>query len=359
MIFLSVGLPGRFAEWCDAVIGRIASRLGGAVIIKTWPSLADMLGYDSASSALDELALTLIATSATHIVMGARQPDERLRLVLDETKARFVLALDDPRVAVADILGETEAGLRAVTRAVANSCPLVKRYSLLEGALTIPGQGTERDATAIVSAIARHFQIAIGRSDAGRIVDELAEIGLAYSGSSPDVWSARIPDVGKPMVDGALAAYAGAFSGSGIGRIVWTRDLFIVASDPGKSPTEVLDVSHVSGDDRFLIYGPYIQLPPGSWTARVLLGLSRDAAGYTFVVDAYAGKRLASSSFQPLHGESRAGDHVFDRPRQTGPGAETLGARWQRQREGSIGIWQGRSEPRGYKPSKRRRRIAG
>jgi hypothetical protein len=70
VIFLSVGLPGRFAEWCDAVIGRIASRLGGAVIIKTWPSLADMLGYDGAPSALDELALTLIATSAAHIVMG-------------------------------------------------------------------------------------------------------------------------------------------------------------------------------------------------------------------------------------------------------------------------------------------------
>jgi hypothetical protein len=124
------------------------------------------------------------------------------------------------------------------------------------------------------------------------------------------------------MVDGALAAYAGAFSGSGTGRIVWTRDLFIVASDPGKSPTEVLDVSHVSGDDRFLIYGPYIQLPPGSWTARVLLGLSRDAAGYTFVVDAYAGKRLANSSFQPLHGGVFAPEITFSIDEANGPGLE-------------------------------------
>lgn len=221
-----------------------------------------MLGYEAAPSALGELALALIRTSATHIVMGARQPDEGLRAALAETKARFVVALDDPRIAVADILIETDADLREITRAVANSCPFVMRFGLLDGALTIPGKGTEGDAIAVLSAIARHFQIVMGESDAVRIVDELADIGLVYPGTSAEDWSSRIPDAGKPMVDGALAAYAGAFSGGAIGQIVWTRDLFIVASDPGKRPTDVLDVSSVSGTDRFLIYGPYIQLPP-------------------------------------------------------------------------------------------------
>ena len=281
-----------------------------------------MLGYEAAPSALGELALALIRTSATHIVMGARQPDEGLRAALAETKARFVVALDDPRIAVADILIETDADLREITRAVANSCPFVMRFGLLDGALTIPGKGTEGDAIAVLSAIARHFQIVMGESDAVRIVDELADIGLVYPGTSAEDWSSRIPDAGKPMVDGALAAYAGAFSGGAIGQIVWTRDLFIVASDPGKRPTDVLDVSSVSGTDRFLIHGPYIQLPPGSWTARVLLGLSRDAAACTFIIDAYAGRPLARSSFQPRNEGVYAPEITFSIDEADGPGLE-------------------------------------
>ena len=136
------------------------------MIVKAWPSLDDMLGYEGISSALEEAALTLIGTDATHLVIGARHADERLLATLAETDARFVLALDDPRMAVADILAETGAEFCAVTRAVANSCPLLTRFSSLPGALTIVGQGGDSDAAAAVSAMARHLRIIINESEA-------------------------------------------------------------------------------------------------------------------------------------------------------------------------------------------------
>ena len=128
MIFFSIGLPGRLAEWCDAVLARLAGTDGQA-ILTTWPPLTRMFGYDEIAPVLDQVAVSLIETGATHLVMGARQPDERLRAALVAVNARFVVALDDPRIAVADILGSTDSDLRAVARAVANSCPLVMRYA--------------------------------------------------------------------------------------------------------------------------------------------------------------------------------------------------------------------------------------
>jgi hypothetical protein len=35
MILFSIGLPGRFAEWCDAVISRLAQRALGSVEVRS------------------------------------------------------------------------------------------------------------------------------------------------------------------------------------------------------------------------------------------------------------------------------------------------------------------------------------
>jgi hypothetical protein len=323
LIIFSIGLPGRFAEWCDSVVACIASRLGGPVVAKAWPVLGDMLGYEGVSSALDEATLALIATGASHLVIGARQPDERLRLALAETNATFIVALDDPRIAVADILTQTRADLHAVTRAVANSCPLVTRYGLLPGAFRIDRQTAATDAAAAVAAMACHLGMPVSRTDAAGIVDELAARGSGCPENDPgNEWATHLPADAKSMVDGALAGYAGSFSGGGIGQIIWTRDLFIVAGDPSKRPIDVLDVSRVSGDDRFLIYGPYIHLPAGTWTARVVLGLSQEVAGHTLLIDAFAGRPLAQTSLQPITSGIYAPEITFTLGDASGPGLE-------------------------------------
>src|SRR5262249_50320332 len=144
-----------------------------------------------AAPVLDQVAISLIETGAAHLVMGARQPDERLRASLTAVNARFVVALDDPRCAVADILGNTNADLKGVTRAIANSCPLVMQCANSPGAITIRGNHAEFDAANAVSAIADHFELALEGGEAQRIVDELAGRGLGYAPGSPN--EARSP----------------------------------------------------------------------------------------------------------------------------------------------------------------------
>jgi hypothetical protein len=305
LIFFSLGLPGRLAEWCDAVLAHLAGRLPGGVILTTWPPLTKMFGYDEIDSVLDQVAISLIETSAAHIVMGARQPDERLRAALCATSARFVVALDDPRCVVADILGDTNGDLRAVTRAIANSCPLVMQCASSPKAITIRGSQADIGAVGAVAAIASHFKLTLDDGEARRVVDELAERGLCYAPGSPDAGPAQSSVMGHKMVEGALGAYAKCFAGGDLAAIIWPRELFIVNGDSGRGLTQALDVG---GGMRILIFGPYIHLPAGSWTARVFLGFSAEAAGHTFLVDAYSARQLGSTSFQP----ERAGVYTVD-----------------------------------------------
>jgi hypothetical protein len=274
-----------------------------------------MLGYDPISSVLDEVALTLISTNSQHLVMGARQPDESLCATLAETDARFVLALDDPRVSFADILREINAEPRLVTRAIANSCALMTRYASLPGALTMSAERVAADSTGALFELASHLGIVVDIAEVQAIVAGSTEL---YPGERPPgggACVACIPERARKMVDGALAGYTDGV----LKQIVWTRDLFCLAVDSSKAPTEVLDVS---GGSRILIYGPYIQLPPGSWTAQITLGFSEEAGEYNFFVDAYAGRQLACTSFQPQGGGVYVTNINFFLAESSGPGVE-------------------------------------
>jgi hypothetical protein len=332
LIFFSLGLPGRLAEWCDAVLTRLAGAAGEAALT-TWPPLTRMLGYDGIAPVLDQVAVSLIETGATHLVMGARQPDERLGAALAATNARFVVALDDPRIAVADILCSTNGDLRAVTRVVANSCPLVMRYASSPGAITIRGYQTDLDAVSAVAAIARHFELSLGEGEAQRIVEELAARGLCYAPRVLDEEATQRPEMGHKIVQGALAAYAKCFAGDDLGAIIWARELFIVNGDSGQGLTDALDIR---GGFRILIFGPYIHLPAGSWTARVLLGFSPEAAGHTFLVDAYSGRQLGSTSFQPVRAGVYTVDLNFSLDEPSGIGVEIRVWVWSEYARGQL-----------------------
>ena len=74
----------------------------------TWPPLPRMLRCEGITPVLDQVAECLITADITHLVMGARQPDRRLRTMFEMTNARFIVALDDPRQVVAELFATTD-----------------------------------------------------------------------------------------------------------------------------------------------------------------------------------------------------------------------------------------------------------
>lgn len=298
-----MGLPGRFAEWCAAVLARLAAPAGPAVNL-AWPPPAAMFGYQPVHSILEELGAALIAQPAGaggRIVVKACQPDDQLRDVLMAREIPFVVALDDPQAAIADMMAETGGTPKDLVRAVANSYPFLMPYAALPGALVLTADEARADPAAAVTAIAAHVDLAVPRRRARAIADELAH-GLSLSPTperAPD-----LPPEAAKMLAGALSPYHRHFVSGMLGEIIWTRELFML--EALDSPCAPIDVG---GGPRNLIFGPYIHLPPGEWRARVVLGLSPETPGTVFVVDAFADSRqLGQATLAP----TRGGVHVAD-----------------------------------------------
>jgi hypothetical protein len=80
-------------------------------------------------------------------------------------------------------------------------------------------------------------------------------------------------------------------------RAWWDRSLFLWGDRPGQPCPQWLDVT---GPRRPLIYGPYISLPAGDWSARMELELSPDAARRSYVLEFGGAAGFSQVPFGPL-----------------------------------------------------------
>ena len=90
----------------------------------------------------------------------------------------------------------------------------------------------------------------------------------------------------KAFVEGVLAGYVAGADDAGANRIYWPRELFLLADQPGKHLSRRIELV---GGARFLIYGPYLCLPPGEWIASVELEIVENASGNVLLVDTCGG----------------------------------------------------------------------
>src|SRR5258708_30984545 len=105
MLWFVTGLPGRFTEWCDAVVVRLAERaLGPTAVLR--------------ADTRDQLSRGLIRSGASRAVIASRQPSGRLRAALVEAGRKFIVATDDPRIGLGQIVVGDEVELLAGIRAM-------------------------------------------------------------------------------------------------------------------------------------------------------------------------------------------------------------------------------------------------
>jgi hypothetical protein len=134
------------------------------------------------------------------------------------------------------------------------------------------------------------------RPGVARLVADLEAIGLGWRDDSARHAVSALPEQSAATVEGALAPYAARFGGGSFPPVIWTRDLFLADGHlPASHPIDL------TGEIRYLIYGPYISLPPGNWAAELVLGLSEDALDMSFRIEVWAGSLLlAMSQIQPV-----------------------------------------------------------
>jgi hypothetical protein len=92
------------------------------------------------------------------------------------------------------------------------------------------------------------------------------------------------------------------FAGGELEPIIWEADLFFANEErlPAVGPIDI------TGLGRILVFGPYINLTPGPWSATIVTGFSAETAGIGFIIEVYAGAQLATARVQP------AGEQVIE-----------------------------------------------
>lgn len=303
MLYLSIGLGGPVAAWCEDALVRLGAERG----VERLPPANGVVGA----------VLGLVRSSASSAVASVSHPDSQLLDVLDLTGAPFLLALDDPDKF------PPGADPVATVRAISAACIALMRFDRLTGALRIHAGMIAADPQKAVSMIAAHFGFS---ADSGEIAAIAAT--MPPPAASPDT-----SETARRMIQGALGGY-GSYFGSGVmGALVWTRELFRRASDPERPLSEPVPMRDTAGG-RFLIYGPYIDLPPGDWSVQLQMDVSPDGGGQPVVVDVYCQKELAVARYTSRPGAMLTPPLNFSIPE---PGGKHVEVHVLIEREGAPG----------------------
>jgi hypothetical protein len=180
---------------------------------------------------------------------------------------------------------------------VASSCASITRFAALPTSLVVACETAARDPVAAAEAMARHLDLAIDRPIVTKLVADLAAAGVIPKDVPATAAAPALPEPSTATIDGALGPYAERFRGASVTPFIWTRHVFLEESRrPASHPIDL------AGQIRYLIYGPYISLPPGSWLAELLVGFSGEAVDMSYRVEVWAGaaSQLAILQVQPV-----------------------------------------------------------
>jgi len=288
MILFSIGLPSRFTDLCDAITLQLARRSLG---------MAEIVGANT----LEEFAEAVIKTSASNLVVACRQPVVRLQTEVVQAGRPFIVAVGDPRAALRDLLQHSGVTFAGAARVVASSCAAMHTLIAAPGALVLSGSG-DLDPTELAAEIARHFELNVSREEIAASVRTLAEAGLELEQSADEGWWDRHGEREQAIINGAIQPYVSHFStGGDLQPLAWERELFFIYEDPpAELPVPATRPVDITGRARVLVYGPGISLPPGNWSANVVLGFSAETVGMSFTVEVYAGRQLSGTQLRPV-----------------------------------------------------------
>lgn len=286
MILFSVGLPSRFAELCDLLTLRLAERSLGSVT-------AGMV------NTLDEVARAAIRTDAAHLVAASRQPVVRLQSEIVQTGRPFLVTLGAVHMALHELLQRPGYDLATATREIAGSCAAMLTLAAAPGALVLSSGGDD-DRTALAASIASHFGFTLSPGEIDAVAASLETVAEVAEREESG-WLDQLGAHEHAMINGALEPYVKYFNGGGeLEPIVWEPDLFFATgAATGGAPMSASGPIDITGRARFLIFGPYINMAPGSWSATAVIGFSAETAGLSFLIEIAAGTQLSYARVQP------------------------------------------------------------
>ena len=249
MIFLSLTLPSRFGEWCDCVAARLVEHaLGPVQTIYT--------------DTLDQFAIGIMRSRLPYVLVCSRQAVGWLWSALAQFDRGFIVALDDPRLALERLILHHGGDFVEATRIIAKSCASMVSCAPLPGALVLRAAQSEADPCGTAQAIARHLGLGIGESEIANIVAALANSGLWPATEDDTAWWDNLEEWQRALVIGAIDPYVARLRSGDRWPITWEKELFFINEEQpeqqGQLASRPVDIT---GRPAFVIHGPYITCP--------------------------------------------------------------------------------------------------
>jgi hypothetical protein len=285
VIFFSIGLPSYFTEWCDRITARIVQQALGPV---------EATGADT----IEQFALAVIKARSPYLVVWSRQTVGHLWEALAQASRGIIVVVDDPRLALENLVVKHGIDFVEATRIVAKSCASVVSATSMTGALVLRASDDNESVVATAEAIVRHFGFGLSELDVANILADLDDpFAQRQQGI---VWWDRLNEAQRVLARGALEPYAVRLAGGDLLPITWGRELFFINEGDHEEPHQPASrAADVTGRPRYIVHGPYITLPAGSWSAAVALGFSEGAAELSYIVDVHAQAQLSHVRIEP------------------------------------------------------------
>ena len=283
MFLFLIGSPGRFTERCEALVTALAERALGPV---------GLIRADT----LEQISRNVLASGAPHGVVTSPQAGQRLRAALVDTGQNFIVAVDDPRKAVADLVMADDVPFADAVRCVASSCGALTGYVTAPGALVLsPSSHPLAEVNTAVS-IARHLRLSLNEDEVAAVHRRSIFSMASTARFAGEAGSQGIEAIDAQILQEALAPYLELPVINEVLPISWAPELFSRGERSSDPATGAIDIT---GRPRCLFSGPHIVLPVGSWSLALALYISREAAEHEFVAEIVTDAPLASGTIRP------------------------------------------------------------
>jgi hypothetical protein len=295
MLFFLFGLPGAFADWCEAVtVDLVRRRCGPTALLH--------------ADTLEQIAGDLLESGAAQAVVSSRRPGGRLRAAVVQHRRDVILALDDPGPALADLVLRGGVELAAAIQAVAGSCAALLDYDATPSAVVLRRDRDWPWAAAIVGAIAERLQISLSADEIGELAGSCVPADMVERQAEAVAWWNGLSTGDQTMARGAIEPFIQCQETGDLPPITWEHALFFHGDRPQERVSGAVDIT---GRARCLLRGPDIMLPAGWWSLSLTVGLARAAAEHEFLVEIVADQLLGAGILRPQHQASAELTIVF------------------------------------------------
>lgn len=230
-------------------------------------------------------------SAGTPFIAVSQYPSPELCARIEHDALPSILVVDHPLHSLAHLAGDRDSDLAAV-RAISAS------FACLAGKL---GQSQLDIQTSNTGGLEAFFArlseisgIAPGNAGferiearAGEMTDRLDDAFKSRSGDAP-------ADSADSVAQAALSQLGDVGRAGNDARIEWPGESFFLGDSPGTAMQAPVELA---GPCRCVLYGPYMHLPPGRWSARLSLDLAECEGEQPFTVEVICGEVIARGGF--------------------------------------------------------------